>query len=168
MSRKMVFGRLDYAVFISFFAYAAGAVVVPVALVSLARELGFSLESGGMTAGGALHLGRTLPMVVSMLLCGFAAGRWGKRRTFGWAVLLMGGGVALCALSPGYGMLFMALMNAGLGEALEAGHRLGQQAQGPATAIDAEVARRLQRIALDLIVIGLPRPSPSGGDLEAR
>ena len=51
----MTFGRYDYAAFTSFFAYAAGSVVVPVALVSLARDLGFSLEQGGMTAGGALH-----------------------------------------------------------------------------------------------------------------
>ena len=74
----MFFGRFDVATFVSFFAYAAGSVVLPVALVALARELGFSLEDGGMSAGGALHLGRTLPMVISMLLCGFAAGRWSR------------------------------------------------------------------------------------------
>ncbi len=69
----MTFGRYDYAAFTSFFAYASGSVVVPVALVQLARGLGFSLESGGMSAGGALHLGRTVPMMAAMLLCGFLA-----------------------------------------------------------------------------------------------
>ncbi|OGV75450.1 MAG: hypothetical protein A3K19_25605 [Lentisphaerae bacterium RIFOXYB12_FULL_65_16] len=112
----MSFGLFDYAAFLSFFAYAAGSVVIPVALVLLARDLGFSLESGGMTAGGALHLGRTVPMVGSMLLCGFAAGRWGKRRTFGVSVVLMGTGVGLCAIAPGYGILFLALVIAGMGE----------------------------------------------------
>ena len=112
----MTFGRYDYALFNSFITFAAGSVVVPVALVSLARDLGFSLESGGMTAGGALHLGRTIPMVMAMLLCGFAAGRWGKRRTFGTAVALMGVGLALCALAPRYGILFLALVVAGFGE----------------------------------------------------
>jgi MFS family permease len=112
----MTFGRFDYAAFMSFLAYAAGSVVVPVVLVLLARELGFSLEKGGLSAGGALHLGRTVPMVLSMLLCGFAAGRWGKRRTFGWSVALMGIGMGLCALAPGYGLLFVALMVAGAGE----------------------------------------------------
>lgn len=112
----MAFGRYDYAVFQSFFAYASGSVVVPVALVALARDLGFSLEKGGMTAGGALHLGRTVPMVLAMLVCGFAAGRWGKRRTMGVSVALMGLGVALCAAAPAYGVLFVALMTAGLGE----------------------------------------------------
>lgn len=112
----MTFGRYDYASFQSFFAYAAGSVVIPVALVSLARELGFSLEKGGMTAGGALHLGRTIPMVASLLLCGFAAGRWGKRKTMGAAVAVMGLGMLLCAAAPVYGMLLMAMMVAGMGE----------------------------------------------------
>ena len=115
-SRKMAFGLFDYAAFISFFAYASGSVVIPVALVSLARDLDFSLESGGMAAGGALHLGRTIPMVAAMLLCGFAAGRWGKRRTFGMSVILMGAGMGLCALAPAYGILFLALVVAGVGE----------------------------------------------------
>ncbi|MEZ6192383.1 MAG: MFS transporter [Phycisphaerales bacterium] len=112
----MTFGRYDLAVFISFFSYAAGSVVLPVALVSLAHDLGFSLEEGGMTQGGALHLGRTLPMIVSMLLCGFLAARWGKRRTMGAAVAVMGLGILLCAVAPFYGIIFIALMVAGLGE----------------------------------------------------
>jgi MFS family permease len=114
--RGLRFGRFDCAAFVSFFTYASGSVVVPVALVALARDLGFSLEEGGMAAGGALHLGRTVPMVAAMLLCGFAAGRWGKRRTFGWAVLLMGAGIGLCAVAPGYGLLLLALSVAGIGE----------------------------------------------------
>ena len=117
----MIFGRYDYAAFVSFFAYASGSVIVPVALVSLARELGFSLETGGMGAGGALHFGRTVPIVVAMLLCGFAAGRWGKRRTFGWAVVLMGIGMGLCAIAPTYGILLLALMIAGMGEGVVEG-----------------------------------------------
>ena len=114
----MKFGRFDYASFISFFAYASGSVVVPVVLVVLARDLGFSLEHGGLSAGGALHLGRTIPMVASILLCGFFAGRWGKRRTMGWSVVLMGIGMGLCAIAPGYGVLFLALMIAGTGEGI--------------------------------------------------
>lgn len=117
----MIFGYYDYAAFCSFFSYAAGSVVVPVALVMLARDLGFSLEDGGMTAGGALHLGRTVPMVVSLLLCGFLAARWGKRRTMGLSVALMGLGVGLCAFAPFYGALFLAIAIAGLGEGVVEG-----------------------------------------------
>ncbi len=117
-TRKMHFGRFDYAAFLSFFAYAAGSVVVPVLLVVLARDLDFSLEHGGLSAGGALHMGRTIPMVASMLLCGFLAGKWGKRRIMGWSVVLMGSGMGLCAVAPAYGVLFLALMIAGTGEGI--------------------------------------------------
>ena len=117
----MTFGHYDYAAFLSFFAYAAGSVVVPVALVSLAQDMGFALDKGGMTAGGALHVARTIPLVGAMLLCGFAAGRWGKRRTIGVSVALMGLGVLLCSLAPGYGILFLALMVAGIGEGVVEG-----------------------------------------------
>jgi len=117
----MTFGRYDYAAFLSFFAYASGSVALPVALVSVARDLGFTLEEGGMSAGGALHLGRTIPMVAAMLMCGFAAGRWGKRRTFGCAVVMMALGILLCASAPGYAALMAALMLAGIGEGVVEG-----------------------------------------------
>ncbi|MHB1001485.1 MAG: MFS transporter [Armatimonadota bacterium] len=120
-SLKMTFGRYDYAIFHTFFSYAAASVVLPVALVSLARDLGFSLENGGMSAGGALHFGRTVSMVVSLLLCGFIAGRWGKRKTLGISVLLMGFGILICAFAPFYGVLFLALLIAGLGEGVVEG-----------------------------------------------
>jgi len=112
----MYFGRYDYAAFLTFFAYAAGSIIVPVSLVELAHDLGFSLESGGMAAGGALQIGRTIPMVLAMLVVGFIAGRWGNRATLGTSVLLMSVGIALCAVAPSYGILFLALMLAGLGE----------------------------------------------------
>ncbi len=115
-SRKMNFGRYDYAAFMSFISYAAGSVVVPVALVQVARELGFNLAEGGFSAGGALHLGRTTAIVAAMLLCGFIAGRWGKRKTVGFSVVLMALGMAACAFTPTYSILFLALLIAGLGE----------------------------------------------------
>jgi MFS family permease len=112
----MSFGPYDYAAFAMFFAYAAASVVVPVVLVRLARDLGFSLEQGGMSEAGALHLGRTVAVVASMVLSGFAAGRWGKRRTLGASVVLMGLGIGACALAPAYSVLFVSLIAAGLGE----------------------------------------------------
>ncbi len=115
-SRKMVFGRYDYAAFLTFFTYASGSVVIPVALVMLARDLGFSLEAGGMSAGGALHFGRTIAMVGSLLLSGFAAGHWGTRRSLAFAALLMGLGMLLCAVAPVYAVLLAALFLAGCGE----------------------------------------------------
>lgn len=114
--RRLEIGRYDVASFLTYTIYAAGSVVIPVSLVALARELGFSLESGGLTAGGSLGLGRTAAMVVAMLACGFAAGHWGIRGTLGWAILMMGAGMAMCAAAPGYGVLILALSVAGMGE----------------------------------------------------
>jgi MFS family permease len=117
----MRFGRYDVAAFWSFFAYASGVVVIPVALVALAGELGFALEEGGLAAGGGLHFGRTSAMVFSMLACGFLAGRLGKRRTMGAALILLAAGLGLCALAPAYGVLFAALLLCGLGEGVVEG-----------------------------------------------
>jgi fucose permease len=112
----MSFGRDDYASFLTYFAYAAASVIAPVSLVELAKDLGFRLEDGGMTAGGALHLGRTAAIVAAMLLCGFWAARWGMRRTLGFSVLLMAFGIGICAVAPLYGIVFLALVIAGIGE----------------------------------------------------
>ena len=120
-SRGLRLGRYDYAALMSFFMYAAGSVAAPVALVAIARELGFSLEEGGLSAGGTLYLGRTLAIVASMALCGFMAGRWGKRRTLGWSVAVMGLGVAVSAFAPTYGILFLAMLLTGLGEGVVEG-----------------------------------------------
>ena len=88
-SRKMKFGRYDYAAFSCFTGYACCSVVVPVVLIELARSLNFPLTDGGMGAGGALQLGRSIPMVFAMLFCGFAAGRWGKVPTLLLGTLLI-------------------------------------------------------------------------------
>ncbi len=115
-SRRMVFGRYDYAGFLSFAAYACCSVVIPLVLYRMAPELDFPLEDGGMAAGGALQLGRSIPMVAAMLLCGFVAGRWGKYSTLGASLLIMGLGILLAAVSPWYGLVFAAVAMAGLGE----------------------------------------------------
>lgn len=114
--RHMTFGRFDIAAFFCFFVYASGTVVIPVALVTLAKDLGFPLKSGGLTAGGALHLGRTLAIVASMLICGVVAGQWGKRRTLGVSLMLLPAGLCVSACAPSYGILLVALLAVGLGE----------------------------------------------------
>ncbi len=114
--RGMRFGRYDVAAFLGFSSYAACAMVAPVALVAVAEDLKFPLDRGGMSAGGMLHLGRSLAMVGTMLLCGFLAARWGMRRSVGYSLLLMGMATLCCALAPGYGWLLAATVAAGFGE----------------------------------------------------
>ncbi len=117
----MKFGRFDYAAFALFMAYAACSLAVPVVLVEVADDLGFSLSSGGMGKGGVLQLGRSIPMVAAMLVCGMCAGRFGLRRALGVAALLMACGIALAALSQWYWMLLAVLVVAGIGEGLVEG-----------------------------------------------
>lgn len=114
--RRLRPGHYDYAAYLTFFAYAAGSVIIPVSLVELAKGLNFDLSEGGMAAGGGLQLGRATTMVLAMLVVGFLAGRWGTRKTLGGSVLLMSLGVGLCAVSPFYGFLLLAMLLAGVGE----------------------------------------------------
>jgi len=115
MGKRLVFGRYDYGVFIAFMLYAACTSSVPVALVALSNDLGFHLESGGMSAGGALHLARSVPLVLSLLLSGFFAGRFGLVNSIGACCLIMGSGIMLASLSPVYGMFFLSAGIMGFG-----------------------------------------------------
>ena len=113
---KLSFGRYDYATFMTFIAYAVCSIVIPMCLVPLAADLHFPLDGGGMAKGGALQLARSIPMVLSLVLCGFLAGRWGKRKSLGLSILLMAAGILIAAVTPLYGILFLALIATGLGE----------------------------------------------------
>ncbi len=118
----MRFGRYDFASFGCFMAYAGCSVIIPVILVQIARALHFPLEEeGGKGLGGALQLGRSIPMVIAMIFCGFAAGRWGKVRSLGVAMVIMSAGILLASISPTYGLLFAAVAVAGLGEGVVEG-----------------------------------------------
>lgn len=111
-------GRYDYATYLTYISYSSCSVIVPVVLIEIARTLNFPLEAGGQGAGGALQIGRSLFMVLAMVFCGFAAGRWGKRATIGTSVILMGLGIAIAAVAPSYGVIFLALAVAGFGEGI--------------------------------------------------
>ena len=75
--------RYDHAAYWSFFCYSGCSFAIPVVMVELAAALGFPLKDGGMSAGGMLHVVRSATMLAAMLICGFVAGRFGKRRTMG-------------------------------------------------------------------------------------
>ncbi len=113
---KMKFGRYDHGAFLTFVCYAACSMVVPVSLVQIAQTLNFPLGEGGMSAGGGLHMGRSIALMASMALCGFTSGRWGNCKSIGFALLFMVAGMLIGAFSPFYGVLFLALLIAGFGE----------------------------------------------------
>ena len=113
---KLEFNRYDYAAFITFFAYASSSVIVPVALIQIASSLGFPLAEGGMGAGGALQLSRTISMTTLMVVSGFISAKLGLRKSLGLAAFVMGFGCLCVSLSNSYWLMFAALLCAGCGE----------------------------------------------------
>lgn len=115
-SRKLQLGRYDFAAFSAFTSYALCSLAVPVLMVAIGRDLNFPLDDGGMSAGGMLHLMRSVALVVALLVCGSVAGRFGKRRTMGICMLLTAAGVLVCASAPAYWILIPGILFAGFGE----------------------------------------------------
>ena len=118
---RLRFGRFDYAAFLTFASYAASSLAIPVVLVEMAEDLRFPLLEGGMATGGSFQVVRSLAMCASMVFAGFAAARWGNRRSLGVAVGTMGAGLLLCAFAPSYLLVLPALLLAGLGEGVVEG-----------------------------------------------
>lgn len=116
MNGKLVFGRYDYAAFLTFASYAMCSVIIPMCLVPLAAELRFPLQEGGMGMGGALQMGRSIPMTVMLILCGLIGAKLGNRVSLGFALLTMALGIFLSALAPEYRFLIPAITIAGFGE----------------------------------------------------
>ena len=115
MPSRLQFGRYDYAAYCAFTVYASCALILPVLLVSVARDLDFPLDAGGMASGGALNFASSMTMCVVLVGCSAIAARFGKRLSMGCSMLLMGGGTLACAFMPRYWMLFPCLLVAGLG-----------------------------------------------------
>ena len=117
-SRKMLFGRYDYAAFSSLFTYACR-------FSSNTSRSGVSRQRDGLSV---LEEGRFLGRrgsrpwhgryQLSLPCCSrdFSAGKYGKRKTVGYSALLMGLGIIICAFAPSYGVVFTSMAIAGLGE----------------------------------------------------
>ena len=116
MNRKLIFGRYDYAAFLTFACYAMCSVIIPMCLVPLAADLHFPLQEGGMGMGGALQMGRSIPMTLMLLLCGLIGAKYGNRISLGVSLLTMALGILLSSLAPGYWFLIPAIALAGFGE----------------------------------------------------
>ncbi len=106
----MKLNKLDYTVILAFLAYSANAVVVPVCLVVMLRELSLNL-----TDGGGIEAMRCVWGLVFLILSGFAAARWGKARGLGVSSILLGLSLFLFALSPNYLMILIAMGMSGIG-----------------------------------------------------
>ncbi len=103
------FKPLDYAAIAGFLVYSAITVATPIALVKMAEDLNFTFAEGGR-----LELVRSMALLVMMLLSAFAAAHWGKAHVLGVSTLILGCGMFLYALAPGYGFILVAMSIMGL------------------------------------------------------
>jgi len=102
--------KLDYTVILAFLAYSSSAVVTPICLVLLLRELSLS-----MTEGGGIEAMRSVWALILLVLSGFAAARWGKTRTIGVSCIILGVGLFLYACAPNYSTVLVAMCLLGIG-----------------------------------------------------
>lgn len=113
---KLKFGRYDRAAWAVLATYAGVSLSVPVILVQMAEDLRFPLPDGGMSIGGSFQLARSVSMTTTLALSGFAAARWGNRRSMGWSTAVMGAGILLASLAGSWVSIIPLLVLAGLGE----------------------------------------------------
>ena len=116
MSKNLNLGRYDFASYACFTAYATCSLAIPLSVVAMGKSLAFPLDAGGMGAAGFLHMLRSIAMLIMLTICGWIAGKWGKRLTLGYGVLGMGLGILCCAFAQQYWMLMPFLFATGIGE----------------------------------------------------
>ncbi|TVQ96087.1 MAG: MFS transporter [Spirochaetaceae bacterium] len=104
------FSALDYGCVAAFLIYSASVVVTPISLVSLARELGFSLTGGGGVEGIRASL-----IVAALLVSGLVAARWGKVLSVGASSIVLGLGLLAYSFAPAYGIVLLAAAFVGVG-----------------------------------------------------
>ena len=110
------FQPCDYATFLVYITYAWCAFCIPNVLGPLTEELHFALDEGNNALAGTLALWRGGFVLLSMTVCGFIAGRWGKRHSLAAATLLVGGGILLATTVHCYTTLVVAIVISASGQ----------------------------------------------------
>ena len=90
--------------------YAASAVLKPICLLHMARELDFSL-----TGGGTMEVIRNAGVLSLIIASGFFAARWGKERCLAVSCVLLGLSLISLALAPNFALLLVGMALLGLG-----------------------------------------------------
>jgi fucose permease len=90
--------------------YAASAVLKPICLLHMARELDFSL-----TGGGTMEVVRNAGVLSLIVASGFLAARWGKERCLAVSCVLLGLSLISLALAPNFALLLVGMALLGLG-----------------------------------------------------
>ena len=110
------FQPCDYACFLIYTTYAWCAFCIPNVLGPLTEELHFAIAEGNAALAGTLALWRGCFVLLSMMACGFIAGRWGKRHSLAIATVLVGGGILFGATANCYTTLVAAIVVSSIGQ----------------------------------------------------
>ncbi len=102
--------RIDRAANASLFFYAVSAVSLPICLVQINREMGFSL-----TQAGAFGFISSLEQLAVLILSGFIAARFGKVRVLRAALLILAAGLLLFTQISSYPMAVAIILVIGVG-----------------------------------------------------
>jgi len=102
--------RIDRAANASLFFYAVTAVSLPLCLVQITREMGFSL-----TQAGAFGFISSLEQLVVLILSGFIAVRFGKIRVLRAALLILAAGFLMFTRISSYSMAVGIILVIGVG-----------------------------------------------------
>jgi fucose permease len=102
--------RTDYAGAVGFLAYSSSAIMTPICLLALMKELDFSLAGGG-----TIEAVRSLVVLAVLVASGFAAARWGLSASLAVGSLLLAVGMAAYAAAPAFAVVLSAMAAVGLG-----------------------------------------------------
>ena len=105
--------RLDCVANASVFIYAVSAVALPICLVTIKEELGISL-----TQAGALGFFATAGQIVTLILSGFVAARYGKIRVIKCALVMVAAGLLLFSQTSSYGFAIAIMLVIGMSSAV--------------------------------------------------
>lgn len=104
--------QINRAANATLFVFAISAVIMPICLVKMTEELGFSL-----TQAGSFSLISSIEQLVILLLSSFIAARFGKIRVLKSAVLILAAGILLFSRTASYAMAVAIIMVMGIGTA---------------------------------------------------
>ena len=104
---------LDFASWGGLIIFATSSVITPICLPEITKTLSISLsESGGMETA------RSFLVFIAILLAGFAALKWGKKRFITSGLYILAVGLLMASFSQSYLMLIASLMFIGIGGGL--------------------------------------------------
>jgi len=102
--------RINAASGISFFIYAATAIITPICILEIGKTF-----STNLTAGGGIETARTLILFLVLLISGALAHKWGKKALLSFGLYCMAGALFLFLFVTSYFQVLFLMLIIGFG-----------------------------------------------------